>query len=246
MRTDHKTRLQMLRRVRDFLQPLADDPALAASISELDGVIERMTVHMRRQDMQDRQTKFGTESIAILTRNLRDDLLRPVTLLVRTIIPDGVPQVPGKGALSVPRGRDREGLITAAKGFHDAALPYEAPLVAAGLPRGHLAKLIEGAEALRAAVDGRAQAYLLRAASRATAAAEAKRATTLVRLIDSLVRPRFRGNPGELAAWDQARRTVRLSVSSSASPVAAPEGATSVTSPGVVVERIAEAQVRAA
>jgi len=245
MKTQHKARLQMLRRVRDFLQPMAGDPALAAPVAELEGVIERLTLQSRRQETHHRQAKHGTQSIETLTRNLRQDLVLPVALLVRTMLPDAVPQVPGTRALSVPRGRDREGLINAAKGLHDVALPHEERLVAAGLPKGHLAQLLAGAEALRAAVDGRAQVLLQRASSGSLAASEVVRATTLVRLIHSLVRPRFRGDPGLTAAWQQARRVVSVSVSAG-TPTTEGDASPAERAPGDAGDTIVKAQDLAA
>jgi len=223
---------------------MANDPAIAPAFAELDGVIERMTVHGSRQYTQDREAKHGTERVGMLARTLRNDLVRPVALLVKTINPEAVPQAPGKGALSLPRVRDLEGIMSAAKGFHDVALPHEERLLAAGLPKEHLRQLLAGVVALKEAIDARAQMYLQRSVSGNTVVAEAMRATTILRLIDALVLPRLRGDAGQLAAWNQARRVVRTAVGTSVvsiDPAATPVAVGAGTEGGVPIEGSAKA-----
>lgn len=90
MRISDKNRLQVLRRVRDYLQPLAKDPALAVSYAELEGVIVRLTDEGARQDGHRRQAKIGTDTVELPAATLRNDLLRPVVHLVKIVTPDAV------------------------------------------------------------------------------------------------------------------------------------------------------------
>jgi hypothetical protein len=72
----------------------------------------------------------------------------------------------------------------------------------------------------------------------------------IVRLVDSLVRPLIRTDAGMLAAWEQAQRLPRVSVSGGG--VEGGEGAeggaspTPPTSPVVSIGREASAEVKAA
>jgi len=207
MNTIQKNRLQVLRRVRDFLKPMAEEAALAAVLVELDGVIDRMTEEGNRQDAHARQAKNGTGHVSALAHELRSDLLRPVLQLVKTVAPDAFASgFPGSESLALPETRDRQGLITAANGVYATAKPYEAKLTAAGLPKEHLARLQAGAIALREAIDERAQSMLKRGAARSSATAESKRAVQLLRLIDTLVVPLLRRDAGKLSAWASAKR----------------------------------------
>jgi hypothetical protein len=251
MRTSFKNRLQMFRRVRDLIQPMANDPAIAVPARELDGVIERLTLHARQQDAHGRQSRHGTEIVLGLARTLREDLVRPVVLLARTIPADRwAVNAPGARSLSSLRRRDFEGLLATARGLHDAAIVHEQALVATGLPVGHLAKLVAGADALGAALDARQQQWLKRASSTAGAREESRRGMRIVRLVDSLVRPLIRTDAGMLAAWEQAQRLPRVSVSGGG--VEGGEGAeggaspTPPTSPVVSIGREASAEVKAA
>lgn len=207
MDSTQKNRLQVLRRIRDFLKPMAEEPSLKTILVELDGVIDRMTEQGNRQDSHGRQARIGTDNVAVLAHTLRMDLLRPVMQLVRTVAPDAITTgLPGSKSLRLPETRDRQGLITAANGVYQTAKPYEEKLTEAGLPKEHLAKLLAGATALREAIDARAQNVLQRGAAGGSATAEARRAVQLVRLIDTLVVPLLRGDGGQLRAWASAKR----------------------------------------
>lgn len=214
MRNTDKNRLQVLRRVRDYLQPMAKDPALTGAYAELEGVIVRLTDEGARQDGQRRQAKIGTDTVMSLAATLRNDLLRPVVHLVKIVTPDAVPTgLPSSKPFNLPRSMDFEGLLTVAKGFHDTAKPYEDKLTAAGLPKDHLSRMLVGSDALKAAIDARAQNVLQRAAAGSSAIAQGKRAVQVLRLVDSLVQPLIRGDVGKQRGWAQAKRIGRATAS---------------------------------
>ncbi|MFN8669644.1 MAG: hypothetical protein U0164_20820 [Gemmatimonadaceae bacterium] len=210
MRNVEKNRLQVLRRVRDFLQPMAEEPTLATAFAELESTIVRMTEEATRQDRHGREALMGTDSVGALAQALLNDLLRPVVHLVKTVTPDALTAgVPAAASLKLPRSRSVEGLITAARGFHDTAKPYEEKLVAAGLPKGHLARLLAGSDALSAAIDARARNVVQRSAAGTTTISEGKRAMRLLKLLDSLVMPLIRADEGKRKAWSVAKRSGR-------------------------------------
>jgi len=207
MRGTERNRLQVLRRVRDFLKPWAEEPTLKAALLELDGVIERMTGEAERQGISAQQAKIGTHEVAALAHALRLDVMRPVLRLVRRVAPDAFsPSVPGGVSLTLPRSADRQALITAANALYQTAKQYETRLTAAGLPKDHLAKLVSASDALRDAIDTRAQQVLQRGAAGTTAAAEGRRSMAIVQLLDALVVPLLRGDAGRLKAWSAAKR----------------------------------------
>ncbi len=207
MRVTDRKRLQVLRRVRDFLKPMAEEPTLSTVLAELDALIARMTVESNLQDSHDRQAKIGADQVSALARTLRIDLLRPVLHLVRSVAPDAFNSgLPGVSSLTLPKSEDRQGLITAANGVYDVAKPYEVRLTAAGLPKDHLARLQAGSDALRDAIDARAQSVLRRGAAGTSTIAASRRSGQLIRLIESLVAPLLRGDAGKLRAWSAAKR----------------------------------------
>lgn len=207
MRVSERNRLQVLRRLRDFLKPMAEEPTLTAVLAELDDVIERMTAEAERQDSNAHLAKIGTRQVAALAQSLRLDLVRPVLRLVRRVAPDALTTA-GSAlvSLKLPKGEDRQALITAANAVYQTAKQYEAKLTAAGLPKDHLAKLLVASDALRDAMDTRAQRVLERGAAATTTAAQGRRSMEIVHLIDALVVPLLRGDAGKLRAWGAAKR----------------------------------------
>lgn len=207
MRNSERNRLQVLRRVRDFLKPMAEEPTLTAVLVELDDVIDRMTVEAERQDSNAHLAKIGTKQVAALAQSLRLDLVRPVLRLMRRVAPDAITTAGSAVvSLTLPKGEDRQTLITAANAVYQTAKQYEAKLTAAGLPKDHLAKLLVASDALRDAMDTRAQRVLERGAAATTTAAEGRRSMEIVHLIDALVMPLLRGDAGKLRAWAAAKR----------------------------------------
>ncbi len=207
MRVTDRKRLQVLRRVRDFLKPMAEEPTLTAALVELDGVIARMTEEAERQDVNAQQAKIGTHQVAALAHRLRLDLMRPVLRLVRRVAPDAFNSgIAGGVSLALPRSSDRQALITAANALYQIAKQYEGRLTAAGLPKDHLATLVAASDALRDAIDTRAQRVLQRGAAGTTAAEEGRRSAEIVQLLDALVVPQLRGEVGQRKAWAAAKR----------------------------------------
>lgn len=233
MRATEKNRLQVLRRVRDFIKPMSGDPKFSGIIGELDATIERATVEVERQERLQRQARSATVSIRGLSDELRIDLLLPLAKLVRKVAAGT--QVDGKPievALALPRERDYEGLISAANAIHALAKPHEERLVSAGLPKGHLGELQQASAALKGAIDARAQDYLHRAHAGAQATTEGRNAAELLRLIDALMRKQLRGNPAMRKAWSQAKRIGRAS-SGGEMPLGVVEGEVGAEAPVV-------------
>lgn len=207
MRAVDKNRLQVLRRVRDFLKPMAEDPKLSGVFAELEVVIARATAEGERQERLERQARSATVSINALAQELRDDLLHPLSRLVRKVARGA--QVEGQPieiALALPRQRDHEGLIAAANAIHTLAKPYEAQLIAAGLPKELLGELPRVTAALKTAIDARAQDYLNRSHAAAQGQAEGRNASELLRFTNALMRKQVRKDPALRKAWEQAKR----------------------------------------
>ena len=110
MQNWQKNRLQMFRRVRNFVEAYKEQPSLTGAIAELDGVIERLAQQGTQQDASDRRARAATSDTANRSRELREVFLRPVLLIGRRVIPAGALDVGSSGAaLRTPRRRDSEG-----------------------------------------------------------------------------------------------------------------------------------------
>lgn len=257
MRAIEKNRLQVLRRARDFVKPMADDPRLTSVVDELDSLIERATAEGVRQERMHRQARSATAQIAALATELREDLLSPLSTVVRKVARGE--QVNGKPIevlLRLPRERDHVGLLAAADAIHALALPHQAQLLAAGLPSTLLDELRDTTVALRAAIDARAQDYLNRAHARASGAVERRNAREALMLVHALLRKQLRGNAALRQAWHQARRVGRRGSVAAAEPgvavtpeVVTPPGTLTMREPGetsVTAERVAGEVAKAA
>lgn len=207
MRAVDKNRLQVLRRVRDFLTPMSDDPKLSVVFAELEKLIDRVTAEGERQERYQRQAQSATVSVSALAQELREDVLGPLAKLVTRVakgtLVDGKPI---EAALALPRERDHQGLISAANAIHALAKPHEEKLVAAGLPKDLLDEVQQVSAALKTAIDARAQHYLNRSHARMQGITESRNAGDLLRLINALMRKQLRGNAAMRRAWGQAKR----------------------------------------
>lgn len=207
MRAVDRNRLQVLRRVRDFLTPMSNDPKLSAVYVELEKLIDRVTAEGERQERYQRQAQSATVSVSALAQELREDLLGPLAKLVTRVakgtLVDGKPI---EAALALPRERDHQGLISAANAIHALAMPHEEKLVAAGLPKDLLSEVQQASAALKAAIDARAQHYLNRSHARMQGITESRNAGDLLRLINALMRKQLRGSVAMRRAWGQAKR----------------------------------------
>ncbi len=207
MRGIDRNRLKVLRRVRDFIKPMAVDHSLGTVLAELEATVARMTAEAERQERHQRQAKSTTTSISALSQESRDELLQPLARLMRKVARGSqVDGTPIEVALALPRERDYQGLISAANAIHARAQPHEATLVTTGLATDHLAEVRRVTDALEDAIDARAHDYLHGSHARTLGITEGRNAGEMVRLIDAILRRRLRTNPAMRAAWTQAKR----------------------------------------
>jgi len=208
METTYKKRLQMFRRVRALLVGHEDNPALAVSITALDGVILRLAEHATAQEAHWRQWRQATDQKLQLARVLRTDLFRPVALLGGVVFPAGLEDGASlRRAVQMPLARDYQGLVTAADGLARAVSEHQELFVQAGLPADHLQRLREGARALEESIGVAERDAGRRSAATAGMRNEAKRGHRILKVVNALVRPLLRSDPARLAEWDQALRS---------------------------------------
>lgn len=205
MRSKEMQRLQMFRRVRDFLtsRPLTEDAAL--HLKRLDDVITRLTNEAARQAHQAQLTKVETRRARVLARELHEDFLRRVLRVGKSILPsDGAAGAAVRAVLRSPRPQRREQLLHSAEAMARLVQAHEAQFEAAGLGKGHVQRLQEAARALREASDAREQERVRRsAATRAVQEATAE-GMRYVQVLDAFLSAELRHDAALRAAWRSA------------------------------------------
>jgi hypothetical protein len=224
MRSKEMQRLQMFRRVRDFLKSrsLADEAAL--HYKRLDDVITRLTEVATRQEHQAQLTRVETRRAHVLARELHEDFLRRVSRVGKAILStDGAAGEAVRAALRTPRVQRREQLLNSAEAMARLVLAHEAQFEAAGLGKGHVERLQAAARALREASDARDQERVRRSAATSAVKDATAEGMRQVRILESFLSADLRHDAALRAAWRTA--TVVSGVTRVATPVVEePEG----------------------
>ena len=113
----------------------------------------------------------------------------------------------------------------------DAAEKYTALFVQEGLPTDFVTSLRTAAARLDQSIDARGQGRRQRAGATAGLAAETKRARALIRLLDSLVRPKLGTNDELLREWAFATHIQRARSTAPATPVTSATPSTPSSTP---------------
>lgn len=231
MHATQKRYLSMFRRVHELLSSETANPTIVGPLTELDGIIVRMTEHGVTQDSLQRRTRSFTVNIGDAARSIRRDLMRPAMLAARTVYP-----VVGNGAVALrtvmrmPRSAsDYELLVVTAHAFANAVDEHTQAFATAGLPKEHASRLRAAAEDFVKRIDTRSKEEQRRIAATRGLGAESQRGVAIVRLLDALVEPTLRSDPARLVEWRKATR-IRSFVSGGSAP-SAPEEPTVITSP---------------
>jgi hypothetical protein len=213
MRTTQKSRVQMFRRVRDLLRADVVPAPIQPTLTQLEGVINRLDAHATQQELSSRRARSGTQSLRDRVRRLRRELLAPVVLVGRAVSFSNDADVMAlRSASRMPRDGDYEGLLASAQAIAKVVEDHQDAFVNAGLPKDHLARVVAETASLKAAIDARGQESARRVAATQGTIAESRRGLQLVRLIDALYAPTLASNESRLAEWRKAIALARESV----------------------------------
>lgn len=216
--------LRSLRAVEDFL---------AANAAILDGVVNTGTRKKLAQTIAALEAtvadqagtsaiaKGGTSRYLTLRLALIRDHMAPIARIARAELPPSA----ATAELRMPRpGWKVERLAAAARGMAQAAEPYEADFVIAGLPPDFIARLNAASDAMVRSVSERSLTRgRLTGATKGLATTLAS-GRKLVDAIDALVTSALAGDKAMLANWKRVKRVPRVSTHAPA-PVALPPGA---------------------
>jgi hypothetical protein len=109
----------------------------------------------------------------------------------------------------MPENRTDAGLIAAAKAFAAAFPPYEDAFIAYGLPAEFLADLTAVTTDFEQALSAPAAGMSEQVAATAELGAAIRRGMQALRVLEGVVRNKYRDNVGKLAAWETASHIER-------------------------------------
>lgn len=238
--------LQWARRVRDFFTGRALKSELAelsALLKELDDVIESLTANAAAQAAITKQSRVQTTEIRRLRDSLREAHLKPIIRMSRTM----KLEINGTEITFVlpPSDVDNERLAAAGDAMVTALGVLGPQFVARGFAPNFVEQLSNATKALRDAIDERSAQVGRRTGTTAAIERDGVRATQLVRVIDTLVRPVIQSDPELLATWDNIV-ALRRSPRSSAAAVATPVASSIPTTPVVVKDEATQGEKAAA
>ena len=195
-------------RVRSFLDAYPTTGALtyARAREMLDDVVQRLRAHAGAQlsgrELSRAEHRRQAEQIALLF----DQYMRPLVTIARAQS-DPESDVGLAAALRMPKlplGPTK--VLAACDGMIEAARPFEAVLLANGLPAEFLAEFASARDALERVTGSRATQISTHVAARAGLQVQRRRGRRAVERLDAIVRASFRGNVVALTTWRAAKR----------------------------------------
>lgn len=216
--------LDTVHRVQRFLDDHADviGPSIASARQSIDSVDGNLSGYAQLQSFGTTGSRGETNRQRALRAALRYDHIRPIAEVAR----QKLREVPEFSSLGMPRpNATSTQLVTFADAMAAAAAPHEQVFKEVGLPDDFIASLKAAAGVLAASVAQRSDHTDRRVGATAGLAAEEKRAASMIRLLDAIVRPKLGANDALLREWKSAKRVPLKSVP-------APEDAPSVPTPG--------------
>lgn len=207
MKQMQKQVIESFVRVRAFVQahPVSGPLSYAGAVATLDDAIRRIREHAGAQVSGRELGRGEVRRQREQVQQLFDRHMRPiVAVALAQVGPGSDVRIPA--ALRMPSkavGVTR--ILQAADGMIEAARPFEATFIAAGLPADFLARFAEARNALEAMLGGRAAHVTAHIAARAGLAVQVRRGRRAVAQIDAVVRATFEDEM-TLTAWRNAKR----------------------------------------
>jgi hypothetical protein len=201
--------LETLRRVQRFLD---DNAAILDSVNKsgarknLNAVAAQIGAHAVDQDGGVRGSKGETARKKRLSMQLRFDHMRPIAEVAKQNLRDA----PEFKSLGLPRYTLRNARLTAAaRAMADAATPHVSVFIDHGLQATFIDDLRAAADGLDGAIDTANRSRGKRQGATKALTAMESQGRSMIKLLDSLVRPKLGSNDQLLGEWDAAKRVNR-------------------------------------
>lgn len=199
-----RRRYDMFVRVRQFgVENTADFPAGTIGAVQFNEI--RSIINLIDQLAANQTASFGDARFAFVGKdtareNVRDDISE-IARTARSM----VYQFPGIDVkFRMPRGNNDQQLLAAARAFHAEATPQSADFIAYGLPADFLTDLQTDIDTFEAALEPTSAAIDAQVEATAEIGAAVRRGMVAVRILNGVVRNRYRNDVGKLAAWTSA------------------------------------------
>ena len=198
-----------LKHVRDFgAAHTADFPADslgAKKLAEVAAGAALLDQHAAAQQTGAGAARSGTSNKAVCYALLRDELA-----VINHAAHALALEIPGLDEkFRLPRGTGNEALLAAARAFRADATPLKDQFLALELPANFLEHLDADIAAFETAKSTQHDGTTGRVSATAEMDATLHTAFKAVRVLDVIVRNKYRDNPAVLAAWTTASHTVR-------------------------------------
>jgi hypothetical protein len=201
--------LTSLRSTQTFLDEHAealDGLAHSGTRRRLDAAVAALADDVADQAGSALEAQSETQRVHALRRALVRDHLLPLARIARA----SALTMPELAPFRIPRGKPSvERLAAAARGMAEAAAPYAAVFIDAGLREGFGDRLIAAAEAMIAAVGVRSGHRSRRAGATAGIRSALSAGRRAVRVLDALIASAWADEPWRLAAWRSATHVRR-------------------------------------
>ena len=214
MKSREEAVLETLQGMQRFLD---DNTALLGAVNSsgarktLDDIATQLATHAVDQFGGHRTSQAETAKQRQLRLSLRSDQMRPIAEIAR----QKLRAQPEFTKLSLPPSRFKGAKLTAAaRDMANAAQTYTDVFVQAGLAADFVAQLRAAADRLDQSLGVRRESRGQRAGATTGLQAQTTEARKIIRVIDSLVRPKLDTNEPLLRAWEvashiqRARKTV--------------------------------------
>lgn len=207
MKSDQKQSLESFVRVRGFLDahPVPGPLSYGDALVTLDDAMARIRTYAGTQLTGRDLGRGEVRRQQQLIQQLLDRHMRPIVTVAKAQIEPGS-DVRMPAALRMPRnGIGVTRVLQASDGMIEAARPFEATLIAHGLPADFLARFTAARDALEQQSGGRVAHLTAHVAARAGLAVQFRRGRRAVARLDAIVRASF-DDEATLASWRAARR----------------------------------------
>jgi hypothetical protein len=202
-------------------------PGIEVARGTLDTTVANIETHLVEQDAGVRNALGATQKLNALKAALRFDHMRAIAEIARRQLAT----VPEFKALKLPPTQlATTRLLVAAQSMGVAAAPYAATFTALGLAPDFLERLQAAVDELMQGVNTRQQHKAGHAGATAGLAASITEGHSIIKLMDSLVRPRIRANPVLLTTWLSTIRFRRTAKNAVPAVSSSPSGSGTTTS----------------
>lgn len=225
MNINERNRYNMFITVRQFgVENAADFPVGsvgATQFAEIAAVIPIIDGHATNQTSGSRNAGMGFQSRDTARENLRE-AIADISRTSRSM----EYQFPGVSTIfKMPRNNNDRDLLSAAWSFADDAVTYKTNFISYGMPADFIDDLTDLAQAFQDALDAPAAGRSEQVAATAELSSTIRRGMVAVRILDGVIKNKYRNNVGKLASWATASHIERTPRSSTATLKKTPETA---------------------